>query len=177
MNSIILIGPKIWADEHIDCINEYNSVWLRYDSQSPDYVRENLHKMQKLFIYVPLKFDLGGRIDPPILGSGTVEFEGIIDDFRVTDIHLITIRNPKPLAPIINQKNPKYYIQDNIVRFVDNFHLNKLERLIPGLDIENFAIYTNNKTSLYIKYIRKYFPHEFAHKIALAHYPASEVIK
>lgn len=184
MNSIILIGPTIWGNEHIDCINKHGSVWLRYDSTSQVFVDSKLREMGKdgckLFIYVPKEFDRGGKVNPPIRGSGTVEFEGIVDDYKFTDDKLVSPRDHdlKPLEPIINQNNIIYYDKPtNVVKFVNNFHLNKLNRLDPGLDIETFAIYKNDKNTPYVSYTRSKFTHDFAHKIVLAHYPASEVIK
>lgn len=171
-NSIILIGPKAWGDNHRNFLRQNGYACIGYSARYMSYVRDKLDEMlktlngYKLYIYVPENYTAGGRIEEPIIGSGKIEFEGqVIKHWCFYGHHA----SPK-----------SYSLEYNLYKDGENeywFEVNSLERYPHGIELKNFAIYPNDNNLPPRTYKREEYTCEYRQRIALAHYPASEVIK
>jgi hypothetical protein len=171
MNSIILIGPKEWGDGHKYFLKQNGYACIGYSAEYMSFVRDKLDEMSKtengfrLYIYVP-ETSTDGDSHEPIIGSGKIEFEGHVIKHWCFYYHA---PSPKPYSKGFS----RYRDSENEFWF----ELDSLLRYPHGIELEKFAIYSNNLNTPPRKYSRQEFTCRYRAKIALSHYPADEVIK
>ncbi|MFH1367708.1 MAG: hypothetical protein ABII64_01150 [Elusimicrobiota bacterium] len=87
MDSIILIGPKIWGEDHRDflALNKYTSI--QYSAKTSLNIESKLEELQfpfDLFIYVPKTYAPRKGMDPK-KGDGRVLFKGNVIEYNTVD--------------------------------------------------------------------------------------------
>ena len=149
VNSIILIGPRQWGEDHQAYLRKNKTTSIQYSAKVSRHVENRLNQFRgtafRLYIYVPKKYTCDGKI-PSYLGSGKVEFRGRVIDFRVS-------RTPIPSPwPTIN--GPMRYDKFQSFQYEYWFRVDVLENC--DLEISEFEIELTNRS------LRNYSVDEFA---------------
>lgn len=86
-NSIILIGPRQWGQDHLAYFYKNRTTSIQYSAKISDNTKIRLRKMLidgfRLFIYVPKNYKCKGI---PFYGSGTIEFSGDVENCRFSEV-------------------------------------------------------------------------------------------
>jgi hypothetical protein len=141
VDSVLLMGPRAWAQDHIDVIRRRRRSWLQYSAPVNRDVVGELERLNAagridVFIYVPLRYAGREGQSPPIPGSGSVEYAGVAVDSHL-DSHGRRIRPPGPTT-----EWPKAYDWWNDRHAYEYwFELTELRPLRPARRIEEFLVF------------------------------------
>lgn len=163
---IILRGPKAWAEDHQSFIkNDGNGMTtLQYSAQVGQGTIKRLEELKRkfgnfdLYIYVPKKFDCGGRTKKIYRGNGRVEFKGKVIDFRIS-------KTPTE-CPWPTVKEPKDYDRYKDKKYEYWFKVNSLEDYEK--DIKEFEIFPASARGGSARYTIKTFARAYRRAIAFA---------
>jgi len=138
-NTVILIGPRQWGEDHIRFVQKNGSSALQYSARVSNKVITRLRnivcKRSYAYIYVPKRYKCGDR-NLSIKGSGKLEFCCEIIDVKISTDRI------SPPWPTIN--GPMYYDKYQDFRYEFWF---RVKHLSPcNLDISSAKIVLSDGT-------------------------------
>ena len=162
MDSIILIGPRQWGEDHRGFIKINGATAIQYSAIVSSAVVNKLEEKRgecfELYIYVPKRYNCAGKTNV-YLGSGKIEFRGNVIDFKVSETPI-----PSPWKTL---DGPRGYDKHDSFEYEFWFKLESLE--ICDLDINQFEIYSKGGTLK--RYSITDFARQWRGKIVFANSP------
>ena len=112
LDSIILVGPQDWVDDHMTVLKRNGTTWLQYDASAyrltercfESFSHDRGDRLADLFIYLPQQYTGGGILKRPIAGPGAIRYECRVIDWRHT-----TSRSVRLPAPGSTVEEPRFY--------------------------------------------------------------------